>query len=271
MPEVAPRKASITLRIAVAAMTAPKATQEHYGKLMARLGELLGGRPAQLVQRKTYQETNDLLEQRQIDVAFVCSGAYVVGHKKFGMELLAAPVVGGKQVHFSYLIVRADSGIKSLEQLRGKTFAFADPNSNTGYVLPTALLAGRGETPASYFGHTFYSYSHDNSIKAVVKGTADATAVDSLVWDHSAALDPSLASTLHILHKSPPYAIPPVVVHPAMPVGDKTLLRNLFLSLHTDAEARGHLEQLRIDRFDRVEDRQYDTVREMVEGIKGKR
>jgi phosphonate transport system substrate-binding protein len=258
------------LRIAVGAMISPKSTYVIYEGLLRRVGELLD-RPVEVVQRASYREVNDLVERRAVDVAYVCSGPYVSGHKKFGMELLAAPVAHGEQLYYSYIIVHRDGSIKSFDELRGKTFAFTDKDSNSGCLVPTYILARRGETPQSFFGDIFYSRSHDNSIEAVARKRATGAAVDSLIWEYKSKLDPVLTSQTRILMKSPPYGIPPLVVHPAMPEAEKNRLRQVFLTLHLDNVAREHLQRIQIDRFGLVRDEQYNSVREMQDWLdKGK-
>jgi phosphonate transport system substrate-binding protein len=258
------------LRIAVAAMISPENTYHLYEKLLNRVGGLFG-RPVQFVQRKSYREVNDLIEQRAVDLAFVCSAPYVMGHQRFGMELLAAPVKHGKKVYHAYIIVDQQSPLQSFEELRGTTFAFTDPDSNTGCLVPKYILAGQGEDARTFFGETFYSHGHDNSIKAVMDGTAAGAAVDSLIYDFSATLDPTIRSRTRIVLTSPPYGMPPIVVHPSMPAGEKDQLRRLFLGLHQDPVARPLLQQLQIDRFEEVDDSLYDSVRAMERKMSGPR
>jgi phosphonate transport system substrate-binding protein len=133
------------------------------------------------------------------------------------------------------------------------------------------MLARQGEDAGTFFGDTFYSHSHDNSIKAVMDGTADGAAVDSLIYDFSATLDPAIRARTRIVLTSPPYGIPPIVVHPSMPVRDKEQLRRLFLGLHRDPVARPLLQHLQIDRFEEVDDSLYDSVREMERTTSGSR
>ena len=83
------------MRIAIGAMISPRETAAYYDQMMSYVSRKVG-RPVELVQKKTYQEINDLLEKKEIELAFVCAGPYVAGKKKFGMELLVAPVLYGK-------------------------------------------------------------------------------------------------------------------------------------------------------------------------------
>ncbi|MEE9495351.1 MAG: PhnD/SsuA/transferrin family substrate-binding protein, partial [Desulfobacterales bacterium] len=93
-----------SLRVAVAAMISPKDTFVYYRQLLDYIGSHLG-RDVQLIQRKTYGEINELLGKGQIDLAFICSGPYVNGKKKYGFELLATPEVQKSHFYQSYLIV----------------------------------------------------------------------------------------------------------------------------------------------------------------------
>ena len=255
-----------TLRVAIAAMISPETTKQYYGDLMRHIGKRLGRRTV-FLQRKTYAEVNQLLEAKEVDVAFVCAGPYVEGREKFGMEILAVPVVGGKRFYRSLVIVREDSDIKTFEDLKGKRFAFTDPDSNTGSLVPRFLLAERGSTPEEFFAETFFTNSHDNSIKAVGDGLADGAAVHSLVWEFMKATKPELAGQMRVVYSSPPYGIPPVVVHPNLGNDVKSELRNVFMGLHDDTDATPLLQELRIERFEGGMDGAYDKVREMRDWI----
>jgi phosphonate transport system substrate-binding protein len=250
------------LRVAIGAMISPKETEKSYYELLRLAGRHIG-REVQFYQRKTYAEVNSLLQNREIDLAYVCSGPYVEGHKTFGMQLLAVPVVHGEPVYHSYFIVHMESSIKNLEQLRSRRFAFVDPDSNTGYLVPVYYLSKRGENPQKFFREIFFTHSHDNSIKAVANGLADGAAVDSLIWEYVNATNPQDTSRTRIIEKSPPYGIPPMVVHPGINPELKQQLREVFLHLHEDPDAVSLLKNIQIDRFITGRDAMYESVRKM--------
>ncbi len=255
-----------TLRIAVGAMISPEVTREYFQKLLEMIGKRVGRRVI-FSQRRTYAETNALIKAHDVDVALVCSEPYTEGRDDFGMEMLVVPESHGQTVYHSYILARKDSPIESFDDLRGKRFAFTDPNSNTGCLVPTYMLAKRGETPESYFSETFFTGGHDNSIKAVANGLADGTAVDSLIWEFMNTVDPKETSQTKIIEKSPAYGIPPIVVHPDLDKNLKQKLKAAFLSIHEDPEAIPLLHKIQIDRFVEGNDSQYDGVREMRQWI----
>ena len=82
----------------------------------------------QFIQRKTYDEINELIRKGEVDLAFICTGPYASGRERYGFEALATPIVRGEPYYQSYLIVNRDSPFNKFEDLRGRKFAFTDPN-----------------------------------------------------------------------------------------------------------------------------------------------
>jgi phosphonate transport system substrate-binding protein len=263
LPAIAPADV-LPLRIAVAAIISPQGTAESYTDLANYLGDKLS-RPVELIQRRTYAEVNDLVAKHEVDIAFVCTSAYVDGHDRFGMNLLVAPEIDGELVYYSELIVSADSDTQSIGDLRGKVFAFTDPMSFSGRVYPTYLLHQMGETPESFFSRTFFTYSHDRAIEAVAAGVADGAAVDSLVLAYAMKRDPHLQDRLRIIHRSPPFGIPPVVTPPDLSPRQKAQLQEVLLAMHKDPRGQEVLANLGIDRFVSVDDRTYEGVRQLIQ------
>jgi len=256
------------LRVAIAAVISPRRTAQSYAPLLDYMTGRTG-RTVESVTGRTYAEVNNLLRDGDVDLAFVCSGAYVEGHRDFGMELLVVPQVAGKTVYYSYIIVPTGSPARDLPDLSGKTFAFTDPMSNSGWLMPVHMLGQVGETPESFFGHTIYTYSHDNSITAVAEGLVDGAAVDSLVYDFAVKEDPTLADRTRVIVRSGASGIPPVVVHPDLDAGQKAALRDLLLAMHQNEAGRDVLASLMIDRFVVIGDTAYDSVRRALEQVRG--
>ncbi len=253
---------SARLRVAVAAIISPKETFIFYRQLLDYIGAKLG-REIEFVQRKTYGEINELLAKGQIEMAFICSGPYAFGKEKYGIELLATPQVQNSHFYQSYLIVNKNSVFRSLAELRGSIFAFTDPDSNSGKLVPTVWLAQMGEKPETFFRKTIYTYSHDNAILAVARGLVDGAAVDGLIWEYFHQKNPIFTSKTRIIRKSEPYGIPPIVASKALTLQLKTLIRQELFAMHQDPEGRKILHELLIDRFINPRDEWYDSIRKI--------
>jgi phosphonate transport system substrate-binding protein len=250
------------LKVAVAAIISPKETFAYYRQLLEYIGQKLG-REIQFIQRKTYGEINELLARGQIDLAFICSGPYVVGKEKHGFELLATPEVQNSHFYHSYLIANKNSDFKNLADLRGRVFAFTDPDSNTGRLVPTFWLSEMNEKPETFFSKTIYTYSHDNAILAVAKGLVDGAAVDGLIWEYYHHKNPVFTSETRIIRKSRPFGIPPLVASKSLSYELKTRIRQALFEMHQDSKGRQIISELMIDRFVNPHDEWYDSIREI--------
>lgn len=250
------------LRVAVGAMLIPEEGFAHYRLLLERLGESLG-RPVQIVDRRSYAEVNEALRKGEVDAAFVCSGPYVEGRRAFGLELLVVPEAYGRTSYHAYIIVPAGSPAQRVEDLRGKGFAFTDPDSNTGKLVPTNLLASMGTAPDRFFSRTILTGSHDKSILAVAEGLVDGASVDSLIFDYAAHAKPEVTARTRVIWKSPPYGIPPFVVRPGLDPALKARIHDALLALDDDPAGREILKKLMIDRFVEGKDEDYDSIRAM--------
>ncbi len=250
------------LCFAISAMVSPARTFTDYRAFVRLLAKRLH-KPVELKQRKTYEEVNELLRTGNADCGLVCTGAFIHADRHFKETVVAVPVMHGKETYRSYIIVRKDRPYRRFEELKGKVFAFTDELSNTGALYPTYLLARRGETPDRYFSYTFFTHSHDKSVEAVARGLADGAAVDSLVYDALVAAKGASALQTRIIHRSPPFGIPPVVVSPKLPANHRQEIAQALLSFADDAEGREALARLGIDRFVVPPPGLYDSVREM--------
>lgn len=257
---------SAGLRVAVAAMISPKETFVYYRQLLDYVGERLGY-SLQLIQRKTYSEINELFSKGQIELAFICTGPYASGREAYGFEGIATPVVRGQPFYQSYLIVNKTSPYEKLADLRGRDFAFTDPESNTGSLVPVYWLAEIGESPASFFKTLNFTFSHDNSILAVAKGLVDGASVDGHKWEYYSQRSQTHAAMTRVIKKSEPFGSPPLVASVYLPEELKSSLRKLLFAMHADPAGSRILQELMIDRFVAPREEWYEPVKRMVEFV----
>jgi len=255
-----------TLRVAVAAMISPKETAIYYRELIDYLAAKID-HDVELIQRKTYGEINELLAKRRIDLAFICTGPYVSGADRYGIEAVATPIVRGKPFYHSYLIVNKDSALQSLADLKGKDFAFTDPDSNTGALVPRYWLRQLGADPETFFRSFTYTYSHDNAIMAVAKNLVDGAAVDGHMWEYYQQRNAFYSSKTRVIKKSEPFGSPPLVVSKALNPSMKRILTDKILSMHQEPEGQRILGGLMVDHFAPPEPGWYTPVKAMLKRI----
>lgn len=247
-------------RVAAAPVISPVEGYKAYAELAKYLSDYLD-HPVEFVTRQSYAEVNLLMNSGDIDVAFVCTYAYVKGQRDFGMELVAAPEVGGRAEYASYIIVPRSSPVADFAHLKGKRFAFSDPMSMSGRLIPLYYLTQLNENAETFFSNHIFTYSHDKAIRAVAGGMVDAAAVDSLVYEAFAKEHPEIIQRVKIIQKSESFASPPVVVRPNLDPGLKKKIQEVFLTMDQNAAGRKVLQGLNVDRFINISDDDYNSVR----------
>ncbi|MDD5772037.1 MAG: phosphate/phosphite/phosphonate ABC transporter substrate-binding protein [bacterium] len=253
------------LRIAIGNTITQKEAFAYYKPLIDYIGKRLE-KPVKIVVKESYAEINRLMGLDEIDVAFLSSKAYVDGYDDYKIQILAVPQIKGV-VEYSYIIVPISSPIKNFKELQGKTFAFVDSMSNTGKLVPHSMLTSMGEKPDFYFKKYIYTYAHDNSIKMVAQNIVDGAAVSSVVWEYLNQTDPELTAKTKIIEKSPPYAMPPVVIRPNYDPEMKKKLKKILLEIHNDEKGKEILNKMKIDKFVPIANSAYDSIRKLKEWI----
>lgn len=237
------------LRIAFASVISPIETRKSYQKMVDYIARELG-RPAVLVQRKTYEELNMLLAGGEADVAFVSTGAYTSYNGMIPLELLAMVQTDGTVFYQAYFIVNADSNITAFSQLRGRTFAFTDPLSYSGRLAVDYMLMDEYRTtPEQFFQRCFYTYSHDKSLWAVENKLADGAGIDSQIYDYAKKRDSRLDEKIRIIGVMKPTPTGPVVMRQDLPPETRQRLQEIFFHMDEDPEMAEAMRQVIIDKF----------------------
>lgn len=238
-------------------------------RLIKEWGDYLAariGQPVEIVSRDRYSDTLEMLGQDKLDAAWLSDYPYIMVRRK--VRLLAVPVHRGKPSYQGYLIVPArDKTTRSLLQLRGTVFAYADPISHTGYLIPRQELAQAGQRSNTFFRKTFFTWGHRNSVEAVAAGLADASFVDSYVWDSLQKIAPDLTAQTRIVSRSTEYAFPPIVTRGSLPSEAFRRLQAALLGMSGDPAGRQLLEKLYLDGFVQGRPELYDPVEALIHAL----
>lgn len=117
----------------------------------------------------------------KVEFAWLGGSGYATAYDVTGgnVEALLMDVSSkGKLGYHSVIVVKGDAPFNSLEDLKGRSLAFADPNSTSGYMIPKTILSKKGymDRNKPFFSRTGFSGSHENGVIAVVNNTYDAAA-----------------------------------------------------------------------------------------------
>lgn len=242
---------------------------------MARYFSTKLGWDVKIVSGLSYSETDHMLDKGAVQIGYVCGLPYVHKLMEGKYELLAVPIMALKKdaypdvkgyentpgKYYSYTIVHKDSPIKTWSDLKGKTYAFNDMNSNSGYNLPRAKLVSIGAKGWDYFSKVVVSGSHEESIRLVANKTVDASSVDSLVLDYDRFIKDPAATNVRIIEHLGPAGTPPIVISKKADPSIKQPLQAVMLNMHKDPEGMKILEKALTLRFAPPDDKNYDDVR----------
>jgi phosphonate transport system substrate-binding protein len=139
------------------------------------------GVPVKIFTASSYAGVMQAMAADQIEFAFYGSSSYAGAWKETdgGVIPLAARIMDtGSTGYYSVVVVRTDSPYKKIDDLKGKTLAFADPNSTSGYAVPYATLKKQGYDPETFFGSIPFSGAHETGVLGVYNGQYDAAATN---------------------------------------------------------------------------------------------
>lgn len=261
--DAVPSPEQTTLAVAIAPFLAAERTIRRDDAFVRYLGERVG-RTGILVQRPTYTQLNDAIRHRRCDLALVCPGAFVRGERSFGMELLATPVIGGQTTYRALIVVARTSRAAAFLDLRGKRFGVADPLSLAGWAWPVSWLAEHGQEAEEFFREDLSVGTQDRALEAVARGYVEGAGIDSLVYDTLLREKPTLAERVKVILASPPFGLPPLVVHPRIDPRLRAQLCAALLRMHEDPAGARLLAEMGIERFVAPVPGLYDAVRNVV-------
>ena len=149
----------------------------------------------------------------------------------------------GTTGYLSILTVRTDRPYQGLQDLKGKSIAFADPNSTSGYIVPMVMLTKAGIDPDKFFGKTSFSGGHEQSVIALLKGTYDAvytwTAKNDSFGNLRMMMDKGLLKRdqVRIIGTSDPIRNPLLAVRTELPAQMKKDIAQMYFDMATENQA----------------------------------
>jgi phosphonate transport system substrate-binding protein len=236
------------------------AAGEEFGQLLGRLI----GRPIKVTVASDYAAVVEALRNRTADLAFTHPGGYVLASREAKATIVAKNLWHGKSTFTSRIFVRKDGGIRQLEDLRGKTIAFVDPTSSSGYIYPMALLIQRGlvknRDPKSFFREVVFAGAHDAAMRALLNGHVDAIASFDLAREQYLK-DPAERERIVFVAETPPIPEAGIAARDGLDPQTFARVRAALISIRGPAHADLLKRLYDIDGFEPAEDREYDPVR----------
>lgn len=207
-----------------------------------------------------YAAVVEAIANDQVDIAYFGGFTYVQASKRAGV----VPLVQRDQDQnfHSFFIANPDSGIKSLADLKGRSFAFGDVNSTSGHLMPEYFMR-QASVDSEVIAKAIYTGGHDATALAVAHGKVDAGALDETVYQKmvkDGKLDPAKAA---VFYTTPPYFDYVWAARKGLDPKLSEAFAQAFLKLDPgNPEHKGTLEFLRAEKYIRAKDSDYDQLRQ---------
>jgi len=217
-----------------------------------------------------YAAVIEALRNRTADLAFVHPAGYVLANREAKAMIVARNLWHGKGTFTSRFYVRKDSGLKTLENLRGKTIAFVDPASTSGYVYPMVLLIQRGlvrnRDPKTFFREVLFAGSHDAAMRALLNGHVDALASFDMAREQYLK-DPAERERITWIAETPPIPEAGIAARDGLDPATFAKVRAALLQIRGPEYAALLKRVYDIDGFEPADDRDYDPVRTAIDQL----
>lgn len=195
-------QAAEVLRVSAIPDEAPTELQRKFKPLGAYLEQQLGMQ-VEFVPVSDYAAVVEALASDRLDMAWLGGFTFVQTRLKTGN---AIPLVQREQdAKFTSKYITANPTVKSLQDLKGKTFAFGSVSSTSGSLMPRFFMQKDGITPEQFFSRVAYSGAHDATVAWVQAGKVDGGVLNASVWDKLVAAGKVDTSKVVVLGTTPPY------------------------------------------------------------------
>ena len=237
---------------------------EEFAQALAKLIDV----PVHVTVASDYAAVVEALRNKTADLAFLHPAGYVLANREAKAMIIVQDRWHGNTSYTSRIFVRKESGIKSLEELRGKTIAFVDPASTSGYVWPMLLLIQKGlvqnRDPKSFFKEAVFTGAHDAGLQALLRGQVDALASFDQAREQYLK-DPAEREKISWVAETPPIPEGGIAGRDGLDPGLVAKVRDALVKMRGPQYEPLLKKLYDIDGFEPVDDRVYEPVRAAME------
>lgn len=252
--------AADVLKVSAIPDEAPTELLRKFKPLGAYLEQELGMK-VQFVPVADYAAVVEALAADRIDMAWLGGFTFVQAHLKTGN---AVPLVQREQdAEFTSKFITSDPAVKSLQDLKGKTFAFGSISSTSGSLMPRYFMLQDGVKPEEFFSRVAYSGAHDATVAWVQAGKADAGVLNASVWQKLVDSDKVDPNKVKVFATTPTYFDYNWTVRGNLAPELQASIKNAFLALDpSKPEHKEILDLQAASRFIETKPENYSGIEE---------
>jgi len=200
--------------------------------------------------------------RKKLDGAFWGSFTGAMAIKKINIQPVARPMnLDGSSSYHGYIIVRKDSGIENVSDMKGKRISFVEKATTAGYIFPMAYFREKGvKNINKYFKEYFFAGSHDAAIVQVLDGHSDIACAKDTIYNMLAQENPRIKDELTVLARSAHVPSNGLGLRAELPLGVKGEIKDALLEMHRDPEGKVILNKFGAKQFIETSEKDYVPV-----------
>lgn len=235
------------------------ATREHFAPFVDYLSQELD-REIRLLLVSDYTAVVEAMKYGYADIARFGAFSYILATQEADVEAIAAGIKAntGKPTYYALIITKANSGITSIDDLDGASFAYVDVGSTSGYLLPATQFKLRDIEPSE----VLFAGSHPAVIEAVKNGSVDAGAIADNRWYVALEEGVIQEGELDIIWQSDPVPNIPITVQKSMDAKLKAKLLQALITVPPEVIQAQGVNEIG---YAKISDSDYDVIREVQE------
>jgi phosphonate transport system substrate-binding protein len=259
-----PAAAEEPLRVVFIAYQNPDQLLEDVGPVKEYLESRLK-MPVKTFTATDYAGVVEALRNQRADVGFMGPLQYVLAHQQAGAVPLLGEVYNGAASYRSRIFVRKDSGIRSVADLKGRTVAFTDPISSSGYLYPLEIFRDAGlirqrDDAEGFFGRIYFAGGDEQALRAVLNGFVDAAGIGQYSYS---LLRPQERDQVHWIAESKPIPSHCVVAREGLPAARTEALKRALLDLEGGPQKHLLRSLYNVDGYVEVDHQTYAEVEQL--------
>jgi phosphonate transport system substrate-binding protein len=189
------------------------------------------GMKVEFIPVNDYPAAVEALVNKNVDMVWFGGFTHVQANVRSGGKIIPIAQREEDTKFQSVFITKADSGIKSLADLKGKQVSFGSASSTSGHLMPRSFLLAANIDPDKDFKRVAYSGAHDATIASVVSGKVDAAALDITVWNKFVKENKVDTKDVNVFYTTPGYFNYNWSVHADMPVALREKVTKALLDI----------------------------------------
>lgn len=256
-----------TTEIKVGIFTTDPKMIEDIGKVMDYVSKKVGVRFV-VVPSIGYEKSIKKLRDGDIDAGIFGSAPAFISFKEEIAEPIARPEIRKSSVYYGYWMTLKESGLKKIEDFKGKRFAYVDPYTSAGYLFPRAAVKGKGFDPDNFFGTVKFSKTHEAAIQMLLNGSVDGCAAKDTAYKKFIDTNIELKDRINIIEVAGPFPERSLTISKRVDEGIRKKIKETMLKMDSDPEGKKVLAETGRSRYVETTSDDFAAIEKILDVLK---